>query len=270
MTSLGPVPMPVALLAAGLAVAAVIARLLARALPGPRWATAGTLTDMLIVGLIAGRLAFVLAWWPQYAADPWAIVRPGDGGYLLSVAIPAGLAFGVWRVRRRPELRRPVVWGSAAGLVAWALLAGAVALIQRSVVQLPDVELTRLEGGTVRLTELTGRPMVVNLWATWCPPCRREMPALAEAQARHPGVTFVFANQGEGAPVVREFLRGGVTVLRNVVLDPASSVSRATGARGLPTTLFFDAQGGLIDVHMGELTRAGLEQKLERFPPIQP
>jgi thiol-disulfide isomerase/thioredoxin len=264
MTSLGPIPLPLVLLVAGLAVAAIVARLLARALPGPRWATAGTLLDMLLVGLVAGRLAFVLQWWPQYAADPWAIVRPGDGGYLLWVAIPAGLAYGAWRIRARSELRRPVAWGSVAGLAAWALLAGAVTLMQRSVVRLPEVELTRLEGETVRLTELGG-PMVVNLWATWCPPCRREMPVLAEAQARHLGLTFVFVNQGEGDPAVREFLGGGTFALRNVVLDPASSVSRATGARGLPTTLFFDAQGALVDVHMGELTRASLEQKLQRL-----
>jgi thiol-disulfide isomerase/thioredoxin len=270
MTSLGPIPLPLVLLVAGLAVAALVARLLAGALPGPRWATAGTFIDMLLVGLIAGRLAFVLQWWPQYAADPWAIVRPGDGGYALWVAIPAGLAFGAWRVRKRPELRRSVAWGSAAGLVAWAILAAAIALMQRSVVHLPDVELTRLEGETVRLTELGQRPMVVNLWATWCPPCRREMPVLAEAQARHLGLIFVFVNQGEGAPHVDRFLRGGALALRNVVLDPASSVARATGARGLPTTLFFDAQGRLADVHMGELTRASLEQKLRRLQPVHP
>jgi len=268
MTSLGPVPMPLVLLVAGLATAAIVARLLARALPGPRWATAGTFLDMLLVGLVAGRLAFALQWWPQYAADPWAIVRPGDGGYVWWVAVPAGLAFGAWRVRSRPELRRPVAWGSAAGLMAWALLAGAIALLQRFVVHLPDVELTRLEGASVRLTELDG-PVVVNLWATWCPPCRREMPVLAEAQARHTSITFVFVNQGEGAPDVGAFLRGAALNLRNVVVDPSSSVSRATGARGLPTTLFFDAQGRLADVHMGELTRAGLEHKLQRLQPDQ-
>ena len=125
-------------------------------------------------------------------------------------------------------------------------------------------------GGAVRLPEFTGRPMVVNLWATWCPPCRREMPVLAEAQAQRADVAFVFVNQGEGANEVRDYLRGGAMALRNVVLDPASRVSQSTGARGLPTTLFFDAGGRLVDVHMGELTRAGLAQKLRRFGATQP
>jgi thiol-disulfide isomerase/thioredoxin len=254
--------MPIVLLLIGLAVAALVARLFARKAATRRIAAAGTFVDMLFVGLLAGRLAFVVQWWPQYAADAWAVIRPGDGGYLPWVAIPAGLAFGAWRAHRRPELRRPLAWGAGAGLATWALLVGALALMQRTAVHLPGTELTRLEGGPVRLAAFTGRPTVVNLWATWCPPCRREMPVLAEAQAQRADVDFVFVNQGEGASEVRDYLRGGAMALRNVLLDPASQVSQATGARGLPTTLFFDAQGRLVDVHMGELTRAGLAQKL--------
>lgn len=270
MTSLGPIPMPIVLLLAGLAIAVLVARLFARKAATPRIVAAGTFVDMLFVGLLAGRLAFVVRWWPQYFADPWAVLRPGDGGYLLWVAIPAGLAFGAWRAYRRPELRRPLAWGAGAGLASWAMLVGALALMQRTAVQLPDTALTRLEGGDVRLPDFAGRPMVVNLWATWCPPCRREMPVLAEAQAQRPGIAFVFVNQGEGPRAIQDYLRGGAMRLRNVVLDPASQVSQAAGVRGLPTTLFFDAQGRLADVHVGELTRAGLAQKLRRFGAAQP
>lgn len=270
MTSLGPFPMPMVLMLIALAIAVAVARLFARKAAPPRVAAAGTFIDMLFVGLLLGRLAFVVQWWPQYAADPWAVIRPGDGGYVLWVAIPAGLAFGAWRAYRRPELRRPLAWGAGAGLASWALLVGALALMQRTAVQLPDAKLARLEGGTVRLPGFTGRPLVVNLWATWCPPCRREMPVLAEAQAQRQGIDFVFANQGEGAQDIRDYLNSGSMTLRNVLLDPASRVSQATGARGLPTTLFFDAQGRLVDVHMGELTRAGLAQKLQRFGAEQP
>lgn len=270
MTSVGPIPMPLVLLLVALAVATLVARLLGRTPTGPRLATAGALLDMLFVGLLAGRLAFVLQWWPQYAADPWAVLRPGDGGYVLWVAIPAGLAFGAWRAYRRRELRRPLAWGAAAGLGAWALLAGALAVMQQTAVRLPDGEFDRLEGGRIRLSSLGGQPTVINLWATWCPPCRREMPVLAEGQAQRTDIAFVFVNQGEDASTVRRYLRDGGMALRNVVLDPASGVSQATGARGLPTTLFFDAQGRLVDVHMGELTRAGLADKLVRFGPTRP
>ncbi|GAB3750099.1 TlpA family protein disulfide reductase [Lysobacter olei] len=266
MASIGPVPMPVVLILIALLIAAGVGRWAAAPRGDePRIAVAGTFLDMLLVALLAGRLVFVLQWWPQYAADPWSILRPGDGGYSIWAAVLGGLAFGIWRARRTPALRRPLLSGAAAGLASWALLAGSMLLMQRAAVQLPTTELNRLEGGTVRLSEMTGRPMVVNLWATWCPPCRREMPVLADGQARNPSVEFVFVNQGEGEQVVRDYLEKGGLQLRNVVLDPFSGVSQATGARGLPTTLFFDAEGRLADVHMGELTRAGLAQKLQRL-----
>ena len=267
MVSLGPIPMPLVLMLLALSVAAIVGRWAARTPGGPRVAVAGVLFDMLLVGLLAGRLAFVLEWLSLYAADPWSIIRIGDGGYSLWAAVLAGLAFGAWRAWCRPELRRPLLWGTAAGLGSWALLAGSLALMQRSALQLPDTELTRLEGDSVRLSDLTGQPMVVNLWATWCPPCRREMPVLAQEQASNEDVRFVFVNQGEGEQVIRDYLREVDLQLRNIVLDPFSGVSQATGARGLPTTLFFDADGRLVDVHMGELTRAGLAQKLQRFGP---
>lgn len=266
MVSLGPVPMPLVLMLIALLVAAGVGRWAAAPRDGePRIPVAGTFFDMLLVGLLAGRLVFVVQWWPLYAADPWSVLRPGDGGYSIWAAVLAGLAFGAWRARRRPALRRPLLWGAAAGLGSWALLAGSLALMQRSAVQLPTTELSRIDGGSVRLSDMRGQPMVVNLWATWCPPCRREMPVLADGQARNPSIEFVFVNQGEGKQVIREYLHDGGLDLRNVVLDPFSAVSQATGARGLPTTLFFDADGRLVDVHMGELTRAGLAQKLQRF-----
>src|SRR5690606_40886240 len=62
-----------------------------------------------------------------------------------------------------------------------------------------SLALTKLEGGEVRLPTFIGQPTVVNLWATWCPPCRREMPVLRDAQQRYPDIAFIFANQGESA-----------------------------------------------------------------------
>src|SRR3546814_18913043 len=99
---------------------------------------------MLMVGVLAARLAFVLAWWPQYLADPWSIVRIGDGGLSIWAGVLAGLAFGAWRARNAPALRLPLLSGAIAGLASWAVLCGALLLMQQSVVQL-----TRLEEGRV-------------------------------------------------------------------------------------------------------------------------
>lgn len=275
MIGLGPVPMPVVVLAVALLIAAWAGRLvLRRAHPDVAGLRIGSLFfDVLLVGLLAGRLAFVLQWLPLYLEDPWAILRPGDGGYSAWAAVLAALALAAWRGWRQPALRRPLAWGGAAGFATWAALTGSLWVLQQARIQLPDTRLERIEGGAAQLSAMTGQPMVVNLWATWCPPCRREMPVLAQAQREHPGVTFVFANQGEGADEIRDFLRRGGLALRNVLLDPFSSVSEGSGARGLPTTLFFDANGRLVDTHMGELTRAGLAQKLRRVagsPGFQP
>ncbi|MGH8085875.1 MAG: prolipoprotein diacylglyceryl transferase family protein [Lysobacter sp.] len=271
MVSLGPIPMPIVLLVAGLlmagAVGRVVARRQARNASDPPIRVLPLFTDMLLVALLAGRLVFVLQWWELYREDLWSIIRPDDGGYSVWAAITAGLAFGAWRARRHVALRRPFAWGTVAGLATWAFLAGSLTLMQQAGIRLPDTQLERLEGGTVQLSGLAGEPMVVNLWATWCPPCRREMPVLAEGQQSNPDINFVFANQGEGGETIRQYLDDTGLSLQNVVLDPFSSVSQETGARGLPTTLFFNAHGQLVDIHMGELTRAGLAQKLERFAP---
>jgi thiol-disulfide isomerase/thioredoxin len=142
--------------------------------------------------------------------------------------------------------------------------------MQQSAVKLPTTALGTLEGGTTTLQAMAGKPMVLNLWATWCPPCRREMPVLARAQAGRQDVTFVFANQGESEALVREYLGDSDLELDNVLLDPFSTVMRDSGSRGLPTTLFFNADGRLVDTHIGELTDAGLAAKLLRFGPVPP
>lgn len=271
MVSLGPLPMSLVVLLMALVIAIAVGWQVARGAPDqPPVKVMPTILDMLFVGVVAARLGFVLEWLPQYLADPWSIIRIGDGGFSIWAGVLAGLGFGAWRARKGKPLRRPLTFGVMAGLASWAVLGGALALMQQSTLKLPATELTTLDRATTSLSAMSGKPMVVNLWATWCPPCRREMPVLAEAQARRGDVTFAFVNQGEPELVIRDYLRGGALRLRNVLLDPFSSVSQEAGSRGLPTTLFFDADGRLVDTHMGELSAASLTQKLQRFGPAPP
>lgn len=268
LLSFGPIPTAVIVLSASLAIASAVAhataRVTAHATVRPFLTFLWAFLDMLLLGLIAARLAFVLQYLPQYQADPWSIIRPGDGGYSIWAGVIAALAVGASKARRCKSLRRPLVWGSLAGLAAWGLLSGSLALMQRSHIELPDLRLNVLDGEPIQLSALTGRPTVVNLWASWCPPCRREMPLLAETQAMNTDIHFVFVNQGEGAEDIRRYLKDESLQLANVVVDPFSAVARALNARGLPTTLFFDRSGRLVDTHMGELTRASLIHKLKR------
>ena len=88
------------------------------------------------------------------------------------------------------------------GWLAWSIFTP-VPGYERS---LPDLTLERLEGGQLQLTSLVGEPVVINLWATWCLPCLRELPMMANMMRREPGVRFVFADQGEQRAVVESYL----------------------------------------------------------------
>lgn len=133
---------------------------------------------------------------------------------------------------------------------------------------LSEKQVTLLDGETTTLAVLAdGKPMVVNLWATWCPPCRREMPMLAAAQQRERGVSFVFANQGENRATVARYLAASQLDLANLTLDRYSELGSVAGSGILPATLFYDGSGRLIDTYLGELTAATLEKKLNQLRP---
>lgn len=101
-------------------------------------------------------------------------------------------------------------------------------------------------GGEHRLAAFAGRGLVVNLWATWCPPCVEEMPSLGRLAAlvRAEGIEVLALSQDRGgAETVRAFYaRAGVRQL-GVWLDPRGAAARAWGVRGLPTTLVVDRAG---------------------------
>lgn len=229
-----------------------------------RKAAGALFIDALFVGLLAARLGYVLRWWPEYAAAPMSIVAIGDGGFLWWTGLPAALAFAWWRTAKHAALRKPVLAGIVAGMLAWLAFNGTLALLQRAAPPLPDVALTTLDGAPARLADFGGRPVVINLWATWCPPCRREMPVFEDAQSRYPDVAFLLVNQGEDRDTIAGYLDAQGLSLQHVLLDPPSRVMQDANARALPTTLFFAADGRLVDTHMGELTRASLADTLRR------
>lgn len=132
-------------------------------------------------------------------------------------------------------------------------------LPQQMVQPLPDLQLATLDERAISLREYVGQPIVLNLWATWCPPCRREMPVLEQAQNEFPDVAFVLVNQGESVQQTLAFLESEGLDLTHVLLDQASDTMRTLRTGGLPTTFFFDAQGQLVDLHLGEITMADLQ-----------
>lgn len=231
--------------------------------PPRRVSIASPLLDIVIAGVASARVAFVVQWWPRYREEPWSIVRLGDGGYVWWAALPAALVAAAWAWRKSPALRGPLLVAAAVASIAFALMMGVRYVLTAPGAPLPEVTLHTAEGKPVPLQSFKGRPVVLNLWATWCGPCRREMPALAQAQARHPGVHFVFANQGETQAEIIAFLQQAGLTLGNSLRDGGSQLSMALTARALPTTAFYDAQGNQVRIHVGELTGAAIEQQLQ-------
>ena len=222
---------------------------------------------LLLVGAVAARLAFVLQFQDAYLKAPLDIIDVRDGGWTPLAGFAAAAAYAVVAGARRAALRRPLL--AALGTVAMVWTLGTVALGARSGAgpTLAPLQLLALDGRTVALDAFQGKPTVVNLWATWCPPCRREMPVLQQAQAARADINFVFLNQGESAAKVQAFLATQQLPLRNVLLDGRGEAAAQLGSRALPTTFFFDAGGRLVDTRVGELSHATLLQRLAAISP---
>jgi thiol-disulfide isomerase/thioredoxin len=225
------------------------------------------LFDMILAGMLAARLAFVFAWFEKYRLTPWSIIDIRDGGFTVWAGVIAALLVGSWQGCRHANLRKPLLLGLLAGAFTWSTAPGMFRIGDGpSLSSLAAAPLLSLAGGSASLSAISGgRPMVINLWATWCPPCRREMPVLAEAQRLRSDVSFVFANQGEGVNTIQQYLAAAKLLLSNVILDPSNALGHEAGSRGLPTTLFYDAQGHLVDAYVGALSTATLASKLKKI-----
>jgi len=121
----------------------------------------------------------------------------------------------------------------------------------------PNFTLDDLDGRAVSLTDFRGQPVIVNLWATWCAPCRIEMPALQEAFEKYEdqGLEILALNQGETADVARQFFYDEMKLTFTPLLDENSTIpAMYDGMNVLPTTYFIDREGIVSAVHRGPLT----------------
>lgn len=217
-------------------------------------------------GALLARIAFIVEYRSAYLAEPLSMLDIRDGGWNPVAGLLGAWLYALVRARRRapqawPALRSALMAGTAvfvAGL-------GALSALPDTDRHLPALTVRSLQGAEVDLRTFQGKPTVINLWATWCPPCVREMPVLAAAQRQSPDVNVVFLNQGEAADQVRAWLRSRGLGLDNALIDETRAAGAVFEQKAFPTTLFFDADGRLVGTRIGELSAATLQERLARI-----
>lgn len=128
----------------------------------------------------------------------------------------------------------------------------------------PDFSLYTLKNEPINLKALRGKPALINFWATWCPPCRQEMPALQAAYEQYgAALNFLAVNVKESAGVIEPFVQEmGATF--PVLLDEDGVVSGGLyQVSGIPTTLFLDSGGVVVARHVGPLTEEMIASYLQ-------
>ncbi len=131
----------------------------------------------------------------------------------------------------------------------------------------PDFRLVRLDGSEVRLSDYRGQRVLVNFWATWCPPCRAEMRDLDQVaqSGKTSGSVVLGVDQLETDTQVRTFIEGlGITDIV-VLLDSEGRVSSTYRVNGLPSSFFVDADGVLRDIAVGALSQSTATYRLDRI-----
>ena len=225
---------------------------------------------VVALAVVVARLAYVARFADVYLAAPLSILSIRDGGFSAVAGLAAGVAGAAFMGWRNQAQRTPLLLGAGAGATVFALVALVGLMTPAPAVPLPQLTLSRLEGGTLALPALAGKPVVVNLWASWCGPCRREMPVLRQAQIDHPEITFIFVNQGETSAAIQTYLAAERMVLSNVVLDTGSLMGRKLGSKGLPTTFFYDGSGKMTGRRVGEVSAATLGELLASLDKAHP
>ncbi|NIL99823.1 MAG: redoxin family protein [Gammaproteobacteria bacterium] len=235
------------------------------------------------VGILGARVGYVAANWGAFYAEPWTALYLWQPGYSAYAGVVTGACYAIWRIARRRESNRwryleALCKGYAVGTAALAIMiVGLHAFAPSTLIgrgdRVPDFVLEGLDGSRVRLSDLAGRAVVLNFWATWCPPCRREMPLLDAVHAEYArrGLSVVGVAVGESQTVVGPFVhRLGVRYpiwIEPVAPEPAGDSTRALHDRfagaGLPTTIFIDRDHVVRNVYVGEFNRAFLLEQVQ-------
>ncbi len=152
-------------------------------------------------------------------------------------------------------------WGAPDVLQSLATIAGPLQPPNDTGGQAPAFKLTGTDGRQVGISDLAGRPAVINFWASYCPPCRAEMPLLQKLVGQRSDIRLVLVDEGDSSQAARAFL-SSVGISQAALLDSDLGVGRAYGAIALPTTVFVRADGTIAARHIGQLDEGVLAAQL--------
>lgn len=220
------------------------------------------------IGMIAARVVFILLHAEAYFAAPIDMLKIQDKGFHLLSGVVFGALWFFWKNKALALKAKIILLFTFTVCLGIGL--GLQAVLQKET-HYPDLKFTPLatahlpNSTAIALNQFKGQPTVVNLWASWCPPCHREMPVLAKAQQQHADINFVLLNQGEDVETVQKYLQKNHFAFKHVLFDPNGEMPQQMNTFGLPTTFFFNAQGQLLERHQGELTAAMLQQYLKKI-----
>jgi thiol-disulfide isomerase/thioredoxin len=176
------------------------------------------------------------------------------GLLVLGIALGAGAGAAFWYL---PESAAPA---SAAGIRTTPLNAAPAPVVDAVA---PYFSLPDLHGGTAALSDMRGTAVILNFWATWCEPCRAELPLLDRIAAEGAGsVAVISVDSGEAEGAVRTYIESMELASLRILLDPSGEVRELYLVRGFPTTFFIDSTGVIRRIKIGTLDSAEIESIL--------
>ncbi|PLS14699.1 alkyl hydroperoxide reductase [Bacillus sp. M6-12] len=128
-------------------------------------------------------------------------------------------------------------------------------------VKAPDLQLSDLDGNTVKLSALKGKKVMLNFWATWCPPCKEEMPAMQKFYKQTNSDEVILSVNIDPENDVKGFAqKTGITF--PIVLDQGGKVQKSYQVISIPTTYFIDSKGIIREKFIGAMTKEEMESKM--------